>query len=58
MTKTYNKKRDFIRLISSMTNNELNDYIKQYGSEPKPVVMCRIVNDKDESKNCQKVKIK
>lgn len=44
MAKTYDKKRDFIKIISSMTNNELNDYIKQYGSKPKPVVMCRIVD--------------
>lgn len=49
-TKTHNKKRDFIQLISSMTNTELNDYIKTHGSEPKPVVMCRIV-DKSKKKN-------
>ena len=49
MTKTYDKKRDFIKIISSMTNTELNDYIKQYGSEPKPVVMCRMV-DKSKKK--------
>lgn len=42
--KTYNKKRDFIKLISSMSNNELNDYIKQHGSKPKPVNMVVIVN--------------
>lgn len=44
MAKTHDKKRDFIKIISSMTNTELNDYIKQYGSEPKPVVMCRIID--------------
>ena len=50
MAKTYDKKRDFIRLISSMTNNELNEYIKQHGSDPKPVVMCRIIDDENKSK--------
>ena len=49
MAKTHDKKRDFIKIISSMTNTELNDYIKQYGSEPKPVVMCRII-DKSKKK--------
>ena len=33
--KTYDKKKDFIMLISSMTDKELNDYIKRNGSEPK-----------------------
>lgn len=42
--KTYNKKKDFIKIISSMNNTELNDYIKTHGSKPKPVVMCRIIN--------------
>ena len=42
--------RDFIETISSMTNKQLNDYIKQYGSKPKPVVMCRIIDRKKEDK--------
>lgn len=40
MPKTYEKKRDFIKIIASMTNNELNDYIKQHGSRPKRIIMC------------------
>lgn len=48
--KTHNKKKDFIETISSMTNKQLNDYIKQYGSKPKPVVMCRIIDRKKEDK--------
>lgn len=44
--KTHNKKEDFIKIISMMTNNELNDYIKRHGPDPKPVVMVRII-DKD-----------
>lgn len=43
-TKTHNNKRDFINTISSMTNNELNDYIKTHGSKPKPVVMIKIID--------------
>lgn len=50
MPKTYNKKKDFIKIISSMSNTELNDYIKAHGCGPKPVVMCRIV-DKSRKEN-------
>ena len=50
MGKTYNKKRDFIATISAMSNTELNNYIKQYGSPPKPVVMCRIIGNKEKDK--------
>jgi hypothetical protein len=44
MPKTTNKRQDFISLISMMSNNELNEYIKRHGHGPKPVVMCRIVS--------------
>ena len=48
--KTYNKKRDFIKLISSMTNNELNDYIKKNGSKPKKTTLCFLIDKKDNQK--------
>lgn len=44
--KTYDKKKDFIMLISSMTDKELNDYIKRNGSEPKKIPLCYSI-DKD-----------
>jgi hypothetical protein len=44
MAKTYDKKNDFIEFIASMSHNELNDYIKRHGSDPKPVVMVREVD--------------
>lgn len=50
MNKTYNKKRDFIELLSSMDNNQINEYIKRYGSKPKPVNMIVLIN-KDKLKN-------
>ena len=53
MAKTYNKKRDFIQLISSMSDKELNDYIKCHGSKPKPVIMCDII-DKPKKKGNNK----
>ena len=43
MSKTYENKRDFIQLLTMMTDTEINDYIKRHGKGPKPVVMCTIV---------------
>lgn len=40
MAKTHEKKKDFIERISSMTDKELNDYIKRNGSEPKKIPLC------------------
>lgn len=45
MAKTHDKKHDFIKIISSMSNTELNNYIKDHGTKPKPVVMVRIVDN-------------
>jgi len=42
--KTHNNKKDFIQLLSSMSDTEINDYIKKNGKGPKPVVMCRIIS--------------
>ncbi len=47
--KTYDKKRDFIQILTMMSDTELNDYIKRHDKGPKPVVMCTIV-DKGENK--------
>lgn len=52
--KTYEKKRDFIQIISMMTNTELNDYIKRHGPGPKPVIMCYIVDNTIERSNQEK----
>lgn len=45
--KSKEKKKDFIERISSMTDKELNDYIKRHGTGPKPVVMCVKINKED-----------
>lgn len=39
--KSTNNKKDFIHIIANMSNAELNQYIKRYGSEPKPVLLCK-----------------
>lgn len=43
MAKTYNNKRDFIQLLSSMDHNDINEYIKRHGKKPKQVLICRKV---------------
>ena len=43
--KTYDKKKDFIQILSMMSDNEINEYIKRHGRGPKPVEMCRIVDN-------------
>ena len=48
MDKTHNNKRDFIQLLMTMSDTEINDYIKKHGKGPKPVVMCTIV-ERDET---------
>lgn len=45
-SKTHENKRDFIQILSMMSDTEVNDYIKTHGKAPKPVVMCRIVEGK------------
>ena len=37
--KSHDKKEDFIKLLSSMSHNDINDYIKRNGKKPKPVLM-------------------
>ena len=41
-------KRDFINLISGMTNTELNDYIKSHGKPPKQMRMFTVINNETE----------
>lgn len=48
--KTYEKKRDFIQILSMMSDTQINDYIKTHGKGPKPVVMCTIVKGKENEK--------
>ena len=52
MAKTHENKRDFIQLLTMMSDTEINDYIKRHGKGPKPVVMCVIV-DKDKDANLE-----
>ena len=42
--KSTNKKRDFIAEISSMSDTELNDYIKAHGKPPKPIRLYHLIN--------------
>ena len=41
--KTHENKRDFIKILTSMSDVELNEYIKTHGKPPKQVIMCRVV---------------
>lgn len=50
-TKTYNKKQDFIALISMMSDTELNQWLKEHGKKPKPVMMYRIIDKDRDIKN-------
>ena len=42
--KSTSKKRDFIAEISSMSDTELNDYIKAHGKPPKPIRLYHLIN--------------
>ena len=44
LKKSTDNKQDFIQFISSMSNTEINDYIKAHGKPPKKVVMFDIVD--------------
>lgn len=46
MAKTYNNKRDFIEQLMSMTDTEINDYIKQNGKPPKNINLINIMDKK------------
>ena len=37
-------KRDFIAIISSMTHEEINDYIREHGKPPKPVRLYHLID--------------
>lgn len=49
MAKTHERKRDFIKILSSMSDTEINDYIKEHGKRPKLVEMCVIVRKDKEA---------
>ena len=36
--KSHEQREDFIKLLSSMSHNDINDYIKRNGKKPKPVL--------------------
>jgi len=43
-SKMYSKKRrDFIDVLVSMNQNEINDYIKTHGKSPKPIQLYRLI---------------
>lgn len=44
MAKTYNNRNDFISILSSMSNTDINDYIKQHGKKPKDVLLCTVIS--------------
>ncbi len=44
--KSHEHKEDFIKLLSSMSHNDINDYIKRNGKKPKPVLMAvKLIGD-------------
>jgi len=47
MKASHKKKNDFIQILMSMTDVEINEYIKSHGKPTKPVNMCRIVESKN-----------
>ena len=46
MAKTYNKKEDFIKKISGMSHEEINNFIKTNGKPPKKVMLAWRVSQK------------
>lgn len=48
MAKTYNGKQDFIKLLASMSHNDINEYIKRHGKNPKPVLAIRVVKREEQ----------
>lgn len=51
MGKTYDKKEDFIKLLASMSHNDINEYIKRHGKAPKQVLAIRVVNSPKDGLN-------
>lgn len=44
--KSHEHREDFIKLLSSMSHNDINDYIKRNGKKPKPVLMAvKLIGD-------------
>ena len=38
------KKKDFIELLASMSNDEINEFIKTHGKPPKKVLIYRLID--------------
>lgn len=53
--KSTSKKRDFIAIISSMSDTQLNDYIKSHGKPPKPVRLYHIIDKEDKNNGNKKL---
>ena len=47
MSKTYDKKQDFIQLLASMSHNDINEYIKRHGKKPKKVLACSLAKKEE-----------
>ena len=55
VTRSTDNKQDFISFIASMSDTEINDYIKTHGKPPKKVAMIEIVDNSERS--CEEWKI-
>lgn len=49
VTRSTENKQDFISFIASMSDTEINDYIKTHGKPPKKVTMIEIVDNSGRS---------
>ena len=47
MSKTYDKKQDFIQILATKRNNDINEYIKKKKKKPKKVLACRVVKKEE-----------
>ena len=49
VTRSTENKQDFISFIASMSDTEINDYIKIHGKPPKKVTMIEIIDNSERS---------
>lgn len=47
--KTTFKKQDFINLLTSMSHNEVNEYIKSHGKPPKKIRLYHLIDSEKKS---------
>ena len=50
VVKSTEKREDFILKLASMTDTEINDFIKRYGKKPKPTRMYTLIDPDRPSK--------